>query len=421
MEENFKFYGVDTVKLSEKYGTPLYVMSEDHIVERCLEINEDFVDKYENAFAVYAGKAFSTKEMCRIVKREGLGLDVVSGGEIYTALSVDFPVEKIVFHGNNKSNEELNYAIDNNIGRINVDNIPELREIHEIAQSKKKVIKVLFRLTPGVDSHTHHYISTGQKDSKFGISLKEEILYEAVEFAMSSDWITLAGFHFHVGSQLSDNKSHLLASKVLIDTMKALKNDFGYETQELNIGGGFGIYYSEGDVRQSISYFVDPIMTFIEEECKKQSLIRPLIIIEPGRWVVGEAGITLYTIGSIKKLPGIRTYVGIDGGMPDNPRPSLYQAKYEGLIANKANQEPNEIVTIAGKCCESGDILVWDMPVVTPKSGDILAIKSTGAYNYSMANNYNKLLIPPVIMIKDGVDRVVVKRQTYEDLLSREL
>ncbi|BEP28640.1 diaminopimelate decarboxylase [Helicovermis profundi] len=418
---NYNFYGVDTVYLAKKYGTPLYVMSEDYIIERCEEIKKDFLNKYENTFAVYAGKAFNTKTMCRIIAKEGLGLDVVSGGELFTALSVNFPSQKIIFHGNNKSLDELTLAIDNNVGRIVVDNISELEQIIELSKLKSKITKILFRITPGVDSHTHSYISTGDINSKFGISLNEEILYKAIKIATDSEFINLAGFHFHVGSQLDNNDSHLKATTILLNTMQKAKNDLNFTTKELNVGGGFGIKYADSNNRKNISYFTDAIMELIKTGTNDKNLDMPLVIIEPGRWIVGESGITIYEIGNIKNAPGLSTYAGINGGMPDNPRPALYQAKYEALIANKSNIEKNEIVTIAGKCCESGDILIKDLEVPQVKKGDLLVVKSTGAYNYSMSNNYNKLPIPAVVMIKNGEDRIIVKRQSYEEMINREI
>lgn len=418
---NFLFAGCDTVELARKYKTPLYVISEDYIIERCAEIRRDFLEKYPNTMAVYASKAFLTKEMARIIKREGLGMDVVSGGELYTALQVDFPMDKVIFHGNNKTAEELEMAIQNNVGRIVVDNIDEIEIINSIAKKYNKKAHILFRITPGIVTHTHKYIQTGQVDSKFGIPLNEGIIETAIKKALGMRNLKLLGFHFHVGSQILENDTHLKAIEVIAKLMKDVKDKYGFVTKELNTGGGYGIHYTNGDERKPLSYFTDAIMAAVEENCKKYGLTRPLIIIEPGRWIVGEAGITLYTIGAIKEIPGIRTYVSVDGGMPDNPRPSLYQAKYEAVVANKINEEPTETVTIAGRCCESGDILIWDLKVPKVERGDILAVLSTGAYNYSMSSNYNRIPRPAVVMIRNGIDRLIVRRETYEDLLRNEL
>lgn len=421
LEDVFIFEGCNTVELARKYGTPLYAVSENYIAERCKEIQKLFLKKYKNTRAVFASKAFLNMEMCKIITREGLGLDVVSGGELYTTIKADVPMENIIFHGNNKSIEELEMAITHDVGRIVVDNYYELELINKIAGEHNKMVNIIFRITPGVDSHTHKFISTGQIDSKFGVPLSNNILTTYVKEAMNMENIVLKGFHFHVGSQLLDNTSHLMALDILLEQIKDIKMNLGFETSELNLGGGFGIYYTEGDERKSLDYFVDPMMGRIHSYCNEFSLKVPEVIIEPGRWIVGEAGITLYTIGSIKEIPEVRTYVGVDGGMPDNPRPALYDAKYDAVVANKYHMKKDQVVTIAGKCCESGDILIWDLKVPTLEPGDILAVLSTGAYNYSMASNYNKLPRPAVVMIKDGQDRLIVRRETYEDLIAREI
>lgn len=418
---NLIYSGVDVVELAKKYKTPLYVVSEDYIANRCREIREDFMEKHKKTMAVYASKAFLTKEMTRIINREGLGMDVVSGGELFTAISVGFPMDKIIFHGNNKTPDEIEMAIEHNVGRIVVDNLYELDLIEETAKKYDKVVNILFRISPGIDSHTHKYIQTGQVDSKFGIPLNEKIIHKAIEEAINCKHIDLKGFHFHIGSQLQENDSHIKAVKIMADLMKEVKDELGFITKELNTGGGYGIHYNGKEERKPLKYFTDAIMKQLEDSCNEYGLERPLVIIEPGRWIVGEAGMTLYTIGSIKEIPGVRTYVGVDGGMPDNPRPSLYEAKYEGIIANRVGEELTKTVTIAGKCCESGDILIWDLKVPDIKPGDILAVLSTGAYNYSMASNYNRIPKPAVVMVSKGEDRLIVKRETYDDIMKNEL
>lgn len=418
---NFLFSNVDTVELATKYGTPLYVVSEDLIVDRCKEIKKDYIQKFKNTMVAYASKAFLTKEMARIIKREGFGMDVVSGGELYTAIQVDFPMEKIIFHGNNKTREEIEMAVQNGVGRIVVDNFLELKLIEEIAEKYNKKMNILFRITPGINSHTHRYIQTGQIDSKFGIPLDKEIIYKFINTAMNSQYVDLKGFHFHIGSQIHENTAHVKAINILIKLAKIAKEDLGFITREINAGGGYGIRYGQGECRKPISYYTDAMMKELIDGCEKYGLERPMLIIEPGRWIVGEAGITLYTIGSIKEIPGVRTYVGIDGGMPDNPRPALYGAKYEGVIANKIDKKPIQNVTIAGKCCETGDILIWDLNVPQIETGDILAVLSTGAYNYSMASNYNRIPKPAVVMLREGKDRLIVKRETYDDILKNEI
>ena len=418
---NLIFNGCDTVEIAKKYGTPLYVMDENLIVDRLKEVREDFLDRHHDTKAVYASKAFLTKEMARIVNRQGIGMDVVSGGELYTAIKANFPMDKIVFHGNNKSEEEIDMAVENGVGRIVIDHIAEIEMVEKATKIHGKKANVLFRISPGIDSHTHKYIRTGQVDSKFGIPLIEESISEAMGKVENTENIRLMGFHFHIGSQLMKNDTHIRAIDVMFKLMKDLKDKYGFITRELNTGGGYGIEYGDGNPSKPLKYFTDAIMDEVIRKSKEYELERPIITIEPGRWVVGEAGITLYTIGAIKEIPGIRKYVSIDGGMPDNPRPSLYEAEYKGVIANKSLMKPDQEVTIAGKCCETGDILIWDLMVPTIEKGDILAVLSTGAYNYSMSSNYNRIPRPAVVMIRDGKDRLIVKRETLDDLLRNDI
>lgn len=418
---NFIFDNCDTVELAKKFGTPLYVMSEDKIRGKCRDIRENFLDKYPNTKAAYASKAFTTMAMCKIVEQEGLGLDVVSGGELYTAIKAGFPMERIIFHGNNKSYDEIAMGVQHNIGRFVVDNIYEFELLEEIAAEQNKKVKILFRITPGVEGSAHEYINTGQEDSKFGIPLDEEIIEHMVKRAMDSSDIILKGLHFHIGSQLFESSLNILAINTTVGLMKNLKRKLGFVTEELNIGGGFGIRYTdEDDQTKPISFHIDPVMKAVEDECSEAGLDIPAVVIEPGRWIVGEAGITLYTLGAIKEIPNIRTYISVDGGLPDNPRPALYQAKYEAIVANKANEKLEKIVTIAGKCCESGDILIWDLKVPQIEPGDILAVPNTGAYNYSMSSNYNRLPRPAVVLISGGDARLIVERESYDHLLERE-
>ena len=415
------FDGCNTVELAEKYGTPLYVMSETSIVEKCREIKDTFLNKYKNTRAAYASKAFLTLSMCKIIEREGLCMDVVSGGELYTAVKAEFPAEKIEFNGNNKSVEELKLAVDYNIGRIIVDGLDELSLIEEVCREKDKKVNILYRITPGVKSDSHDYIVTGKKDSKFGIPLDDEVIFPAIEQAINSEYVNFMGFHFHVGSQLNNNESHLKALETALKLIKETKEKYAYTTPELNIGGGFGIRYTDEDDKKPYAYFLDPIMERIEEFSKELNIKRPEIVIEPGRSIAGEAGITLYTVGTIKDIKGIRKYVSVDGGMTDNIRPALYQAKYEGIIANKAEEPKTDVVTICGKCCESGDILIRDAKTAKPERGDIFAIFSTGAYGYTMASNYNKNPFPAVVLVKEGKSEVIVKRQTYDHMIGNEV
>jgi diaminopimelate decarboxylase len=415
------FDSCDLVALAKEYGTPLYVVSESMIRQRLKEIHQGFMERYPNTLGLFASKALQTLDICRIVASEGLGLDVVSGGELYTAWKADFPMEKVYFHGNNKSQEELELALQLGVGRIVVDNQDEYELLTRLSTKQSKTPGILFRITPGVDSHTHQYISTGQIDSKFGIPLEQQRLHHLVSQAMSSPHLELLGFHFHVGSQLHTNESHLKALKVLMDLVKDLKSDLGFVTQELNLGGGYGVRYTQEDTPQPLGHFTDSLMAQVYDHCQAMDLVVPRIIIEPGRWIVAEAGVTLYTIGSVKEIPGVRTYVAVDGGMTDNPRPALYSAKYHAQIANRPDNPAETLVTIAGKCCESGDILIWDLPLQKPRVGDILAVDATGAYNYSMASNYNRIPRPAMVLVNQGAHRLSVRRETYQDLLAREV
>lgn len=413
------FDGCSTLELAEKYGTPLYVYSENAIVKECSELKNCFLDKYEDTRAAYATKAFSSIAMCKIMDREGFCMDVVSGGELYTAIKAGFPAEKIEFNGNNKLKSEIELAVDYEIGRIIIDGLQELQLIEEVCKEKNKKMNVLYRITPGVDSHTHDYITTGKKDSKFGIPLDEEIIYPAIEKAINSPYVNFKGIHFHVGSQLFDNRSHLLALETTLQLVKRTKEKFEYDITEINVGGGFGVTYTDED-RKPYEYFLKPIMDRIIEFSNEIGIQRPAVVIEPGRSIIAEAGISLYTVGSIKTINGIRKYISIDGGMTDNIRPALYQAEYKGVIANKMNEEADDLVTVCGKCCESGDILIKDGKFAKAESGDLLAIFCTGAYGYSMASNYNKNPIPAVVLVKDGDSKEIIKRQTYEDIIARE-
>ncbi|MCF1684040.1 diaminopimelate decarboxylase [Tetragenococcus halophilus] len=412
--------GCDTVELAKKFGTPLYVISQTAIENECRALQEQFIKKYDNVHVAYASKAFNHLAMLKIIEKEGLGIDVVSGGELYTAICAEFPADRIEFNGNNKSDEELEQAIDYEVGRIIVDGSQELDHIINICRKKEKKANILFRITPEVDVKTHQFISTGQKDSKFGLPLDKDLLLPILQQAIKSPEINFYGIHFHIGSQLFDNSTHLKAAEVALQLVLMIKETFDYEIKELNYGGGFGVRYTQEDKRQSYAYFLDPLMKLTEDFCHKNDLKRPTIAIEPGRSIVAEAGISLHTVGNIKNLPHIRKYAAIDGGMTDNIRPGLYQARYTGMLANKASQSPEETVTISGKACESTDILIEDIEVPTITSGDIFATFTTGAYGYAMANNYNKLAIPAVVLVNKGHAETIVKRQTYAQIIQNE-
>ena len=414
------FDGCNTVELAQKYGTPLYVMSENDILERFSQLKEAFTDKYPNARVAYACKAFCTVAMMKICEREGMCIDVVSGGELYTAIKARFPPERIEFNGNNKLPEELEAAIDYGIGRRIVDGIGELKLIEDICARKDKKANILYRITPGIKADSHDYIITGKKDSKFGMPQDEEELYNEVKRAIDSPYVEFLGFHFHIGSQLFDKEPYIQALNVTLNHIKNIKDRYDFDIKEINMGGGFGVTYTD-EKRKPYSYFLDPLMDRVREFYQEENAKLPALVIEPGRSIVAEAGISLYTVGRIKNIPGMRKYVSVDGGMTDNIRPALYQAKYEGVVANKASCQRNDKVTVCGKCCESGDILMKDIEMAEPETGDIIAIFSTGAYGYSMASNYNRNPIPAVVFVKDGRDRLTVRRQSYDDLLKNEV
>lgn len=409
------FDGCDTTALAKKYGTPLYVYSETDIVSRFTELRETFLNCFENTRVAYAAKAFCTPAMLRLADREGMCVDVVSGGELSAAIAAGFPPERIEFNGNNKLPSELELAVDYGIGRIIIDGLQELSLIESICKARNKKMKVLYRVTPGVKADTHDYIITGKKDSKFGIPLDEEIIYPAIKAAIDSPWVEFLGVHFHVGSQLFEVRPYLEAVEYSLKLMKETRERFGCVMSELNVGGGFGITYT-GEERRDYAYFLDPVMERVAAFSLELGVPRPAVVIEPGRSIVGEAGISLYTIGSIKNIPGVRKYVSIDGGMTDNIRPALYQAVYTGVVANRASAPETDVVTICGKCCESGDILIRDIAIPTVEAGDIFAIFSTGAYGYSMASNYNMNPVPAVVLVKEGRDELIVRRQTYDDM-----
>lgn len=414
---NLTIGGVDTVKLAEQYGTPAYVFDENEIRKNLRAFKSSIDENYGgNGLVLYASKAFCCKEMCRICKQEGTGLDVVSGGELYTALSVDFPAENIVFHGNNKTYDELEMAVENGVGRIVVDNIYELKTLNEIAEKQGKTAGIMFRIKPGIDAHTHSFIRTGQIDSKFGFALETGEAMEAIKLAASMPNINLRGLHCHIGSQIFDIDPFELAATVMLDLFKAVKDETGLELGELNLGGGFGIKYLDSDKPKPYGDYMNNVAKVVKEHSAKLGLKTPFILIEPGRSIVGAAGITLYTVGAVKEIPNIRTYVSIDGGMGDNPRYALYQSSYELVCANKANEERSETVTVAGKCCESGDLIQENTKLQPVEPGDIIAVLSTGAYNYSMASNYNRIPRLPAIMVKDGESRIIIKRETYEQV-----
>lgn len=414
--------GCDTVELAKEYGTPLYVLDETTIRNTIRSYVSSFKKFYDgNGMPLYASKALSCKELCRIAKEENIGLDVVSGGEIYTALQAGFPMEKVHFHGNNKTEDEIRFALKSKVGKFVVDNLYELELLNKIAGEMNVKADISFRIKPGVDAHTHNFIRTGQIDSKFGFALETGEAFEAVKEALKLDNVCLKELHCHIGSQIFDIEPFVTAAEIMIDFMAKIKSELGAAISELNLGGGFGIMYTSDDEPVPYENYMDKVSVAVKAKCAEHGLPVPFIYIEPGRSVVGEAGITLYTVGGKKEIPNVRTYVSIDGGMTDNIRYALYQSAYTVVNASKADKPADEIVTIAGKCCESGDLVQEHTKVADVQVGDILAVLSTGAYNYSMASNYNRIPRPAIVMVKDGKSRVIVKRESYEDIVRNDV
>lgn len=413
--------GIKASDLVKDYGTPLYVMDEQLLIDKCRGYINAFKVKEENNRVAFAGKAFLTMEMCKLINKEGLYLDVVSAGELYTAYKAGFPMDRIYFHGNNKTLDEIELGIKLGVGRFIVDNIWEMTKINEIAEINNKKQDIYLRLTPGIEAHTHDYIKTGQIDSKFGFAPVGNIIMDAVKKALSLDNVNLVGLHCHIGSQIFETDPFKDAAEVMLKFMNNIKQETGHYIAELDLGGGFGIYYSEGDKPKKIEDYCNVILESVDKVCNDLGIKKPILTIEPGRSIVANAGTTLYTIGSIKEIPGVRKYISVDGGMTDNIRPALYGARYEAIVANKALNPIDDKVTIAGKCCESGDILIQDIEIQKAESGDILAINSTGAYGFSMASGYNKISRPAVVFVRNSEARVVVKRQSYKDLIREEV
>jgi diaminopimelate decarboxylase len=412
--------GCDVTDLAKEFGTPLIVMDEKYIRDTCGNFYNSFTKRGE-AEVIYASKSFLSTAMCKIIEEEGLGLDIVSSGEMYTALKADFPMEKVFFHGNNKSRSEIKMALENKVGRIVIDNFQELEIVSELAGNMGIAADVLLRITPGVEAHTHEYIRTGQIDSKFGFTLPNGQAIEAVKEAVNKENINMTGIHCHIGSQIFEMDSYGHAAQVMMQFIAEIKEECGVEVKELNLGGGFGIYYNDEDDPADIDNYAQVVMTAIKELSDKHSLLIPKIIIEPGRSISGPAGTTIYEVGTVKNIPDIRKYIAVDGGMYENIRPALYEAKYEVLLANKAEMEPEETVTITGKCCESGDMLAWDVELPQAEPGDVLAVSCTGAYGYSMASNYNRFLKPEIVLVNNGKAETIIKRETYEDLVKNEI
>ncbi len=418
---HFTVAGIDTVSLAKEYGTPLYVLDEDKMRSMCEKYRQSAARYFKNAKILFASKALSFKEIYRIADSEGLCTDTVSSGEIYTALAAGFPPEKIYFHGNNKTCSDLEYAVKSGVGCIIADNLAELDDLEEICASEGKTAKVVLRVTPGIDPHTHVKISTGKVDSKFGSAIETGQALEAVKYALGKQHVRLIGIHCHVGSQSFDPMPFLDAADIMMRFLAKIREKTGVTLSVLNLGGGFGVRYVPDQQNLDIDYMFREIAARVRNNCEILGMEEPELNFEPGRSIVAAAGVTLYTVGNIKTIPGYKSYVSIDGGMADNPRYALYQAPYYSLIANKADRDMDFVADIAGRCCESGDLIQEHTLLQTPQKGDILAVCVTGAYNYSMASNYNRLPRPAIVIVGKNGTRIGVRRESLEDLVRNDL
>lgn len=419
---NLAFAGVDTTELAKKHGTPLYIMDEDRIRHNCRVYLKAMKESFgENAQPLYASKAASFKRIYEIMKEEGMGIDVVSSGEIYTALKAGFSLKNAYFHSNNKTDWDISYAIENGIGHFVVDNAEELYAIDETAAKAGVVQDILLRITPGIDTHTYEAVNTGKVDSKFGSAIATGQAEEMVRLALGFDNIRLCGLHCHIGSQVFDSDTFLRGSDIMLEFIADMKSKLGFEAKQLNLGGGYGVRYVESDPTIDIGANIALVARNVKEKCLSLGLSVPKILMEPGRSIVADSGMTLYTVGTIKTIPGYKNYVSIDGGMTDNPRYALYGSEYTVFVANKMNETADFVCSLVGRCCESGDIIQENISIPRPVRGDIAAVCTTGAYNYSMASNYNRIPRPPVVMIRGDEDYVAVKRETVEDIARNDI
>jgi len=408
--------GCDLVKLARKYGTPLYVLDEDYLRQTCQDYRRAFESRYANVHISFSSKAFITAAICRVVDQEGLGVDVSSGGELHTALHAGVAPEHIFMHGSNKSRAEMEMAVVNGVGRLGIDHLDEIDALQEIAAAREARLNVLIRVAPGVTANTHTHIQTGKVDTKFGFSLSGGAAMEAAARVLKAPNLRLHGVNCHIGSQIFDLDPFREAAHMMVDFAAQVRDSLGVTLADIDLGGGVGVHYLNGDAPPSLDEYAEAVTSAVKERCALRSFPLPRLIQEPGRRIVGEAGTTLYTIGVVKEIPGIRTYVSVDGGLSDNPRPALYDAKYSAVVANKAQQPCTRTVTVAGKHCET-DTLIADLSVPDVSPGDILAVQTTGAYNYSMASNYNRLPRPAAVMVSGGKADLIVRRETLSDLV----
>jgi diaminopimelate decarboxylase len=413
--------GCDTVELAREFGTPLYLFDEEDLRARCREFRREFEARYPNVAIVYAAKAYLGRALASLVAEEGLGLDVVSGGELACALAAGFPLERVYFHGNNKSAQEVREALTAGVGRVVVDNFRDLLLVNDAAASLGHRQEVLLRVAPGVDPHTHAYVSTGAVDSKFGLPLVGGRAEEALVQALASPALDVMGLHYHLGSQIAEIEPYQRAAEVVLEFAARMKERHGQELREYSVGGGIAVPYTRDAETPTVAAYADTIVGALQEGCRSHGLPPPRLTVEPGRAIVARAGVALYTVGATKEVPGVRTYVAVDGGMADNIRPALYGARYEALAASRMLDAAQDKVTVAGRYCESGDVLVREAALPRLWAGDILAVPVSGAYCLAMASNYNWALRPAVIMVKDGHARLIRRRETYGDLLSCEV
>jgi diaminopimelate decarboxylase len=408
--------GCDAVQLARRFGTPLYLLDEDCFRQTCRSYRRAFESRYPDVLIAFAGKAFLTTALCRIAHQEGLGLDVASAGELHTALKAGFPTERLFLHGSNKSPDELEMGVQHRVGRIVVDSLPEIADLQSVALRLGAVADVLVRVTPGVQVNTHTHVQTGKVDSKFGLCIVDGSAREGVSRLLASPNLRFRGIHCHIGSQILDLAPFREAAEMMLDFAADLHAGLGVAIADLDLGGGLGVHYQSSDQPPSLDDYAETVVSAVRSRCDARSLPLPRLLQEPGRRLVGEAGTTLYTVGVVKQIPGVRTYVSVDGGLSDNPRPALYGARYEAIVANKAAQPSTQTVTIVGKHCES-DVLIFDLPTPPIAPGDILAVQTTGAYNHSMASNYNRLPRPAAVLVSRGRADLMVRREVLADLV----
>ena len=416
------FAGHDTVELAKKYGTPLYLLDEQRIRERFRTYNRAMAEAFGgDSHPLFASKSLSCRRIYEIMKDEGMGTDIVSPGELYTAKKADVPMENAYFHGNTKTDEDIAFAMECGLGYFVCDNIEELRAIDREAKARGIIQKILLRITPGIDPHTLAKINTGRVDSKFGAAIETGQAEEITGLALGFSSIKLCGFHCHIGSQIFETEPFCDAASIMLTFAAKMRDVYGYEAEKINLGGGMGVKYLPEHPQIDYAKNIAEIGKTVRKKCAELGIVQPDILMEPGRSIVADAGMTLYTVGTLKDIPGFKTYVSIDGGMADNPRFALYEAPYTVMLANRADEENDCICTVAGRCCESGDLIQEGVALPRPKRGDTVAVMTTGAYNYAMASNYNRLPRPPIVMLDGERDYVAVRRESYADLMINDI